>query len=108
MDKHKANDLERSKSIMALILEISISDHDLSEEEKQYIYYAAGQYNLSPNDLQDVLLNPKSFHLQPPASEKERMEILYHLMFIMRADGMVLKDEETLVQKAGFYLGFDE
>jgi hypothetical protein len=43
-----------------------------------------------------------------PGDEKNRMNILYHLLFVMNADSIVNSDEERALYKMAFKLGFHE
>lgn len=43
-----------------------------------------------------------------PTSEQDRMNILYHLLFVTNADSNVTSDEERATYKMAFQLGFNE
>jgi len=92
--------------IISLIVQEAQSDNDFSIIEKRYLNYAAKTLGLSEEEVATIRLNPNEFEMPPPPNEQERMNVLYFLLFMMRADGQVKKAEEDLCHHIGFRLGF--
>lgn len=100
---------DRKKAIIALLIKMATVDQDLRKTEKNFILNIAEQIDLVPGEVIDIIESPERYAtLQAPASEQERMTILYYLLFLMRIDGEIHEKEEELCFKAGLRLGFNE
>jgi hypothetical protein len=97
-------DLKRS--IIALLLRLQASDTNKHIREFAYIHKVATHLGLSAEDVRDVENSLDHYPLRPPAGEKERMTILYYLLFLMEIDGEVTPEEEDVVKEFGLRLGF--
>jgi len=97
-------DLKRS--IIALLLRLQASDSEKHLNEFAYIHKVATHLGLSAEDVLSVERALDKYPLHPPSNEKERMTILYYLLFLMDIDGTVTKEEEQLVEQFGMRLGF--
>lgn len=98
----------RNKAVFALIFKLSIADDKFTASETKYLANTAKTLGISQSDVKEVTENPDAFELIPPASEPERMQILYYMLFAMRIDGEITKIEEEHVYRAGLKLGFNE
>jgi uncharacterized tellurite resistance protein B-like protein len=100
-------DEHNRKSIIALLVKLQIADGQSTEHEYVYIQKVAWSLGLSNSDVEEVIHN---LHLYrealAPKTEKERMTILYYLLFFMLVDQKVSMEEEKLVQEFAFRLGF--
>jgi uncharacterized tellurite resistance protein B-like protein len=92
--------------IVSLIVQEAQADQDFSILEKKYLSYAAKTLGLTEAEVATIRLSPAKFEMTPPPNEQERMNLLYFLLFMMRADGQVKKAEEDLCHHIGFRLGF--
>jgi len=97
---------ELKKSIIAMLLRLQASDRAKDIREFAYIHKVATHLGLSANDVTSVEEAIEQYPLRPPADEKERMTILYYLLFLMEIDGAISKEEEDLVKEFGLRLGF--
>lgn len=97
-------DLKRS--IIALLLRLQASNDEKHVHEFAYIHKVATHLGLSADDVLSVELALNNYPLNPPSNEKERMTILYYLLFLMEIDGTVSTEEEQLVEQFGMRLGF--
>lgn len=102
------DEYQRKKATLALLLQLAKSDNNINWQEDQYLQNVAKALLLTEEDLEAVKKDPKAFWLQPPTEEKERMTILYYLLFLMRVDGQIRPEEERLCHIAGFRLGFNQ
>lgn len=94
------------KSIVALLLRLQKADTDKSLREFAYIHKVASHLGLTAEEVIDIERDLMSYPLKPPSDEKERMTILYYLLFLMDIDGNVKPEEEDLVKEFGLRLGF--
>ncbi len=99
---------DRNKAIFSLIYSMNKADNDFNNIESKYLVNVGKVLGLSQSEMEAVLDNPKKYALIPPASEQERMQILYYMLFSMRIDGDISKVEEEHVYLAGLKLGFNE
>jgi hypothetical protein len=98
--------LRLKKYIISLIVQEAQADQDFSIIEKKYLAYVGRTLELSDADVAAIRLNPQGFEISPPPGEQERMNVLYYLLFMMRADKTIKKEEEELCHHLGFRLGF--
>ncbi len=101
-------DIEQRKSIIALLFKLAKSDDSVSNIEKLYLRDIANSIGVDSFSIDEVLKNPEAYPLKSPLDERERMTILYYLLFMMRVDGRIEKGEEKLIYEASFRLGFNE
>jgi len=101
-------DIEQRKSIIALLFKLAKSDNLVSNIEKLYLRDIASSIGVDSFSIDEILENPEAYPLKSPLDERERMTILYYLLFMMRVDGRIEKGEEKLIYEASFRLGFNE
>jgi hypothetical protein len=94
------------RSIIALLLRLQASDSAKHLHEFAYIHKVATHLGLNAHDVLSVEDALDDYPLRPPSNEKERMTILYYLLFLMDMDGTITKEEEQLVEQFGMRLGF--
>lgn len=102
------SDIESNKAIFSLVYKLIRSDNQIHDKETSYLLNLANFLKLDPGEVQNIIKNPEEFILVPPPSEQERMTILYYMLFSMRIDKDINKNEENIVYKAGLKLGFQE
>ena len=101
-------DLAQRKSIIALLFKLAKSDDSVSNIEKLYLRDIANSIGIDSLSIDETIQNPEAYPLKVPLNERERMTILYYLLFMMRVDGRIEKGEEKLIYTASFRLGFNE
>ena len=94
------------RSIIAMLLRLQASDKSTHLYEFAYIHKVASHLGLSEQDVTSVEQALDHYPLHPPSNEKERMTILYYLLFLMEIDGDITKEEKLLVEHFGMLLGF--
>lgn len=82
------------------------ADGHRDKAEYIYILKVAFDMGMTAEDIAAIsandLLEPAKF----PESERDRMIILYYLLFMMKTDGAVSPEEENIVKELGYHLGF--
>jgi len=101
-------DLAQRKSIIALLFKLAKSDDSVSNIEKLYLRDIANSIGIDSLSIDEIIQNPEAYPLKVPLNERERMTILYYLLFMMRVDGRIEKGEEKLIYTASVRLGFNE
>jgi len=99
-------ELALKKYIISLIVHEAQVDQHFSIHEKKYLDFAAKILGLSATQVAAVRLDPTVFEMAPPPNEQARMNVLYFLLFMMRADQSITSAEEAMCHHIGFRLGF--
>ena len=97
---------QSKRAIVALLFKLMGSDKEENLKELGYVMHVGDQLGLNDVDLQEIKINKDKYHLKPPIEEKDRVVILYYLLFFMKADGVIRPEEEEMVHHFGMKLGF--
>lgn len=98
----------RNLGHFASMVNMATVDGALSAEEEKMLIRFAHRLNVSKDEYNEVLKNPKSFPLNPPNSAEKRLQRLHDLFQIIYADHMIDDDERFLVEKYAIGLGYSE
>lgn len=96
---------EINRSIIALMINMSLVDGFSVPIEEAYIRDIAHQFGIANAELQVIVENPDRYAFEAPTLEKDRMTILYYLLFTMRADGDIEEREVNYLHDMGLKLG---
>jgi uncharacterized tellurite resistance protein B-like protein len=96
------------ENLLKLMIELSLADGTMTKEEYLFMSRYAEQNGISPNDFAALILATENRRINFPKSEKDRMEIFYYLLFIVKSDGHVSESEENVIYHYGFKLGINE
>jgi len=93
-------------AVIYMLLKLMAADGHREKAEYIYILKVAFEMGMTPEDItsltaEDLVTRPKF-----PESEKDRMVILYYLLFMMKTDGNITSEEENIVKELGYHLGF--
>lgn len=99
-------ELEKKRALVALMIKLTQKDGKVDPRETRFLEDMTHHMGLSLEELKMVSANPSQFPLKPPKKEQDRMEMLYHLLFLMKIDGDVDDEEARLVEFIGLRLGF--
>ncbi len=102
------SDIERKRSVLALLLEMANADKEIEPIELQYIKGLAGNMGMTQMDIQEAMDAPQDYIFSAPADEHSRMTIMYYLLFLMRSNGKIDLREEAVAFKAALKLGFSQ
>lgn len=100
------HELALKKYIISMIAQEAQADHHFSTLEKRYLSFVASNLGVSEAEVAAIRLNPGIYEIPPPQNEQERMNVLYFLLFMLRSDKEITKEEEALCHHIGFRLGF--
>jgi len=100
------HELALKKYIISMIVQEAQADHHFSTLEKRYLSFVASNLGVSEAEVAAIRLNPGIYEIPPPQNEQERMNVLYFLLFMLRSDKEITKEEEALCHHIGFRLGF--
>ena len=93
-------------AVLFMLMKLMAVDGQKDKREYLYILKVAYEMGMTQEDI--AALTPETVMKEEvmPADEKERMIILYYLLFMMKTDGQVTEEESLLVQDLGYHLGF--
>lgn len=98
------NDEHKTLAIY-LMKRLAFSDSTFQMNEQAFIDFASRHFELDRAVVENI--DPHDFNVQRiPAFEKDRMTILYYVLFLAEVDGVILNDEKDEIRKIGFELGF--
>ncbi len=101
------NNLTMQKhSLIRILGEMSKIDNLLDEVELAYIFQVGAFLGFTEGEVRALMASGSSGHIPVPSSEKDRMTVLYHLLFLMKVDKNISDAEKALVHHYGLKLGF--
>ncbi|MDN5205209.1 hypothetical protein QQ008_27745 [Fulvivirgaceae bacterium BMA10] len=100
------SDLDARKSYIAVLLMLAEADDKDHANEERFINDVADRLDLTPEDVNEIDKHPENLVFSFPKTEVERMNLLYHLLFLMKIDGSVDPKEKELCHELGFRFGF--
>jgi uncharacterized tellurite resistance protein B-like protein len=102
------SDEEKNEVLLKLMVAVTKADAHIREGEFSYLIYLCQKLHINPEKIRQYVSEEDHLETFLPSSEKERMDILYHLLFTMKSDGEVHPMEENILYKLAFKLGFSE
>jgi uncharacterized tellurite resistance protein B-like protein len=96
----------RNVSHFANIVKIAVSDHEVSQEEVVFLQKVSKKYNISDEDFKLILRDPDKIPTIAHLDCIERIERLYDLMTMIRADHHIENEEVTVLRKIVTGLAF--
>jgi len=106
METFTETSIEMKKATIALLFKLMGIDDDENPNELAFILHIGDRIGLTDDDLKEVSLNIDGYQLEVPTEEKDRITILYYLLFLMKADGEIRPEEESFVYRTSMRLGF--
>ena len=91
--------MEYTNLLINLLYQMAFADGHFSENEKQFISKVIDE---QVKDADSLLDNDTKI----PSEEKDRMTILYYLLFLLKIDGVIKESEKKIAIKFGSLLGF--
>jgi uncharacterized tellurite resistance protein B-like protein len=99
---------EKNELILKILIHVTMSDLATANEEEKYLRHFCHSCGLNPKLIQIFSNDFEKYSDLLPHAEMERMQILYHMLFVINADGLINTQEERSVYKLAFKLGFHE
>lgn len=99
--------LDQKKGFIALLFKMTEADQRLHPKELEFIVEAGNQIGFSMDEIVSIGREYYKYELIIPADERERMTMLYYLLFLMRIDAEINPKEEIFAKMLGFKLGFN-
>ena len=99
---------EKNDVLLKLLVYMSQTDRVLHESEFSYLIYVCNHLQIDPEELRKFEYVADIEKDILPTSEQDRVNILYHLLFVMNADDNISPEEEKAIYHLAFKLGFGE
>ena len=93
-------------AVISMFLRMMDADGHKDRKEYLYILRVAYEMGMTPEDIAALTPEDLTRKGRMPESEKDRMTILYYLLFMMDMNGIITAEEETLIREFGYLLGF--
>ena len=100
------SDRNTKESYIAVLLMLAEADDKDHINEDRFIRHVAVRLGLDEQDVDRIDKHPENLNFEFPRSEQARMNLLYHLLFLMKIDGTVGPKEKKLCHEIGMRLGF--
>lgn len=98
--------LKRNQGHFASIVRVAMSDGVINEDEKAFLDRLATKLGVSDEEYKAILKNYKNHPINPPLSYDLRLERLYDLARMVRADDIEGPNQIGLLEKLCVGLGF--
>jgi len=99
---------EKNHILLKLLVHVCKADDVLHENEFAYLLHVCKILKVNPEVIREYMMQDEKINEILPQSEQERMNILYHLLFIMKSDKNIHPIEEIKIYQLSFRLGFSE
>lgn len=97
---------ERNRGHFASIVRVALDDQDISEAEQKFLDTLASRLDISKEEYEQILADPKKFPINPPYLYTQRLERLYDLGLMVYADEVLGDKQRDLLAKFAIALGF--
>lgn len=106
MNLDELGDNAKKENILSIIILMSKVDGVIHDKEMVYVIKLGLSLGLSEEQIRAIstVKDPKLF---VPSSEIERMTILYYLVFLIKIDDDISKEEQDMMFHFGLKLGFN-
>jgi uncharacterized tellurite resistance protein B-like protein len=99
---------EKARVMIKILLYLAKADGKVSEHEFTYLVHVSNKLHIDLEEMRELFLAEDELREILPADEQDRMNVLYHLLFIMDADKKISDEEENVLYHFGHKLGFSE
>jgi len=96
----------RDISHFANIVRIAKSDNQISQEEVAFLAKVSKKYNISDENFKEILKFPENVQTIAHLDCIERIERLYELMIMVKADHQIQKEEVMMLRRIVTGLAF--
>ena len=97
---------QRNRDHFAAIVRVALSDGIITDEEKAFLNRTAINLEIEDAEVAEIMANPDSYPINPPANEQRRLERLFDLTRMVYADHIADEGEVQLLNRLVVGLGF--
>lgn len=96
----------KPEALLSALIQLSKVDNHFDQFEFAYILKVGRHIGIEDETVESMIKNADSIGLEIPSDEKERMSVIYYMLFLMKVDHKITAQEKELVHHYGFKLGF--
>jgi len=90
----------------ALLAYLARGDREVHPSELDYIYKIGRNFGFSDEEIERIIVTENNeFHVTIPQTKSEKLALIYDLLFIMIADGIVSAEEVAIISRVSFLFG---
>lgn len=97
---------ERNKAHFASIVRVALSDGHINDTERAFIDRLAENLEITDEQKEEILEDPKKYPINPPVLYEARLERLYDIARMVYADHIAGEEEMAIMMRLGVGLGF--
>ena len=95
-----------SEELLSTLIKLSRVDDFFDQFEFTFLMKVGHELGIENEKVERLINKPLEGEIIIPTSEQDRMNILYHMLFLMKIDTIISEEEIEMVQHYGFKLGF--
>ncbi len=95
------------KDQLNILVQLAASDGMIADKELRLIRAIAEANNVSSEDVEGLVKNPKPIANLEYLSQDQKFEFLYNVIQLMKADGQVFKSEIVFCEDMAERLGYN-
>ncbi len=95
-----------SEQLLSTLIKLSRVDDFFDQFELSFLVKVGQQLRIDNSRVEQLINKPLEGDFDVPSSERDRMNILYHMLFLMKIDTIVSDEEKDMIHHYGFKLGF--
>ena len=97
---------QRNRDHFASIVRVALSDGVISKEEEAFINRTAINLEIEEQEVEIIKANLDNYPINPPSTERRRLERLYDLARMVFADQIADQAEKKIMNRLIIGLGF--
>lgn len=90
----------------ATIVRLALQDNKIDSEEHKLLERLARRLDITKNEFETILKNPKNYPVNPPVSYDDRLVCLYDLTKMLFLDKNPTIDKTSMMDRIAVGLGF--
>jgi len=106
MNLEELGEEAKKENILAIMISMSKVDGIVHDNEMIYILQLGLSLGMKEDQIREISMSNKP-SMFIPSSETDRMTIFYYLVFLIKVDGVISKEEEDMMYHFGLKLGFN-
>ena len=95
-----------SEELLSILIQLSKADSYFDEFEFTYLLKVGKNIGLEDEVVETMIKSSTVLPLTIPKNEKERITIIYYMLFLMKVNHVIKSEEKELLHHYGFKLGF--
>jgi len=101
-----AANLQERLNKLSLMVYLAAGDLEIHETESKLIIEIGTKLGFLPEETAEIIQSPSDFlHVVIPERKREKLSLIYDLLYLMLADGKVTVEEVAIISKISFLFG---